>query len=334
MTESYRPAWWLPDPHSMTLWPRFFRARPALPTRTETWEAPDGDEIDVVRLDAPAGAPRVLLLHGLEGSARSHYAAGVFLECLRRGWAADLLLFRTCNGRMNRARRSYHSGETTDLDFVVRAVAREHPDAPIGLVGVSLGANVLLKWLGERAEAVASGVVAAIAVSTPFDLARSSRRIDRGFSRLYQWHFLRSLREKGQRKIALYPDLASRDAVARARTLWEFDDAFTAAVHGFRDAADYAARSSSIDFLGAIRLPTLLLSARDDPFHPPDVLADVEAIAAGNPYLVVEFPQRGGHAGFIEGEAPWRARFYTDRRIGDYLTAHFGRLRVPVPEPA
>jgi predicted alpha/beta-fold hydrolase len=198
-------------------------------------------------------------------------------------------------------------------------------------VGVSLGANVLLKWLGERSAALPATVRAAVAVSTPFDLARSSRRIDRGLSRVYQWHFLRSLRAKGLRKIDLFPDLASREAVAAARTIWAFDDVFTAAVHGFHDAADYYARSSSIGFLDGIGVPTLLLSARDDPFHPPDVLVDVERVAATNPYLVVEFPHRGGHAGFIEGDAPWRAGFYTDRRIGDFLSGHFGRRAVPGP---
>lgn len=303
----------------MTLWPRYFRARPELPTTTETWDTPDGDQIDVVRLAGPADAPRLLLLHGLEGSLRSHYARGLLLQAARRRWSADLLIFRTCNGRINQTPRSYHSGDTTDLDFVVGRVAAQHPGSPIGVVGVSLGANVVLKWLGERGSAVPTKVAAAVAISTPFDLARSSRHIGRGFSRIYERHFLASLRAKALAKIERFPGIASREAVLAARTLWEFDDAFTAVVHGFRDAADYYTQSSSIRFLAAIRTPTLLLSARDDPFHPADVLDEVADIARENPCLCTDFPPRGGHAGFVHGRMPWRARAWAEERAGDYL---------------
>lgn len=303
----------------MTLWPRFFRPRPALPTITERWDTPDGDEIDVVRLGAPPGAPRIVIVHGLEGSSRSHYAVGLLDQARRRRWGADLLLFRTCNGRMNRTRRSYHSGETEDLALVVARVQQEYPDSPLGLVGISLGANVLLKWLGEQQERASSRVRAAVAVSTPFDLARSSRHIGKGFARLYQSHFLRSLRAKALAKLERFPDAAPREAVANARTLWEFDDVFTATLHGFRDAADYYARSSSIGFLPMIRVATLLLSARDDPFHPPEILDQVEIVARTNPCLTTEFLARGGHVGFIEGGLPWRARYYAEDRVSAWL---------------
>lgn len=315
----------------MTLWPRFFRWRPALPATTETWDTPDGDQIDIVRLPAPSSAPRVLLVHGLEGSFRSHYAVGLFDQARSRGWGADLLLFRTCNGKMNRVRRSYHSGETEDLGLVIGRVAKEYPDSPLALVGISLGGNVLLKWLGEQQEAASERIRGAVAVSTPFDLARSSRRIDRGFSRLYQWHFLRSLRSKALAKLEHFPDVASRESIANARTLWEFDDLFTARLHGFRDAADYYARSSSIGFLPRIRVSTLLLSARDDPFHPPEILDEVESIARANPCLTTEFPARGGHVGFIEGRVPWQARSYAEARIGTWLAQRFQERSPGVP---
>lgn len=323
MTQSFSPAWWLPGPHAMTLWPRFFRDRPELLRQVESWDTPDGDQVDVVRLAAPPHSPRVVLLHGLEGSTRSHYAGGVFAECLRRGWAADMLIFRTCNGRMNRARRSYHSGETTDLDLVIRRVRQEHPYSPLGLVGVSLGANVLLKWLGEQGNSVSPSIRSAAAISTPFDLARSSRHIDRGFSRMYQRHFLRSLRRKALEKIERFPNLASEDAVLKARTFWQFDDAYTSVVHGFRDAADYYAQSSSLGFLHAIRVPTLLLSSRDDPFLPRQVLADVERVALANPLLTTEFHARGGHAGFVEGSRPGRPRYYAESRIAEFLSTRW-----------
>jgi predicted alpha/beta-fold hydrolase len=308
----------------MTLWGRIGRRPPPLHTREERWETPDGDQVTVVRLDAPADSPRMILLHGLEGSARSHYVGGL-LDCARRqGWGADVLIFRTCDGRMNRVERCYHSGETTDLDLVVRRVTKEHPQAPLALIGVSLGGNVALKWLGEQADAVPQRLRAAVAVSVPFDLARSSRRIDRGFSRLYARRFLRSLRDKALAKIERFPDLASAKSVRAARTLWAFDDAFTSVAHGFRDAADYYARSSSIGFLPSIRVPTLLLSARDDPFHPPEVLDEVEQAALANAFLTTEFHPRGGHAGFVEGSSPHRATSYLERRVGEFCAERFG----------
>lgn len=319
MSDAFRPAWWLPGPHSMTVWGRFLRERPSLPTTTETWDTPDGDQVDVVRLAAPATSPRLVLLHGLEGGIRSHYSAGLLSQAARLSWGADMLLFRTCNGRMNRQPRSYHSGETGDFDFVLRRIAAQFPAAPLGLVGVSLGGNVLLKWLGEQGAAVSGQVRAAAAVSVPFDLARSSRRIGVGASRLYERHFLRSLRRKALAKLERYPSIASRQAVEAATSLWTFDDAYTAIVHGFRDAADYYSQSSSIRFLQSIRVRTLLLSAYDDPFHPPEVLDEVAHLARENPHLELEFHARGGHVGFIEGPTPWHASFYAERRIMHYL---------------
>lgn len=316
---TYSPAWWLPGPHARTIWGRFFRRTPPLATRTERWDTPDDDFIEVVRLDAPAGSPRLLILHGLEGAPRSHYARGLFLEAARRGWAADLLIFRGCGGEPNRAPRFYHSGETGDLDVVARRLMGADPDAPLLVAGVSLGGNVLLKWLGELGTSVPTGVVGAAAVSVPYDLARASRHIDRGFSRVYQHHFLRSLRRKALAKLARYPNLASRDSIEAARTLYEFDDVVTAPVHGFADADDYYARSSSIHFLTRIRVPTLLLSAFDDPFLPSDVLEDVRRIVATNELLEADFPRTGGHVGFVSGANPWKPFYYAEWRVAEFL---------------
>ena len=314
------------------MWGKFFRQPPSLTTRLETWDTPDGDVLTIVRIDADRASPRLILLHGLEGSHRSHYVGGILAAASRRGWGADVLVFRTCDGRMNRVPRSYHSGDTLDVDLVIRRVAREYPEAPLGLVGVSLGGNVALKWLGEQGTSALSLVRAAVAVSVPFDLARSSRQIDRGVFRLYSRNFLRSLRTKALAKIEQYPNLASRSAILSARTLWAFDDAFTAVAHGFRDAAEYYLRSSSMQFLSAIRVPTLLLSARDDPFHPPDVLDEVAQIAKLNPCLTAEFPARGGHAGFVEGSSPRRARYYVDRRSGDFCAPLLTEIGNPAAE--
>ena len=322
---TYQPAWWVPGPHAHTLWGKLFRRTAPAATRTERWDTPDGDFVDVVRLDAAGGpaAPRLLLMHGLEGTERSHYAQGMFGEARRRGWGMDLLVFRSCGGEPNRARRFYHSGETSDFALVLDRVARDFPDAPLGLVGVSLGGNVLLKLLGERGAALPAGVRGAAAVSVPYDLARGSRHIANGFSRVYEAHFLRSLRAKVQAKLARYPDLVPTAQVASVRTLYDFDDVVTAPVHGFRDAEDYYTQSSAIRWIEGVRVPTLLLSAVDDPFLPADVLDDVRAIAAGNPALHVEFVARGGHVGFVSGRLPWRSEYYAERRVGEFLAALF-----------
>jgi len=293
----------------------------------ERWDTPDGDFVQVVRLvpdtNLPPNAPRLLLLHGLEGGTHSHYAKAFFREASARGWGADMLLFRSCGPDANRLPRSYHSGETSDPAFVIQRLAAEFPGAPLGLMGVSLGANVLCKLLGEWGSASPPAVRGAVAISTPFDLARASRHIGRGFGAVYERAFLRSLVPKALAKIARHAELAGLQGVRDARTLWEFDDRFTAPLHGFRDAADYYARASSLAFLNTIRLPTLLLSAVDDPFLPPAVLDEVRAVAEDNPALTVEFPARGGHVGFTAGRWPWKPWYYGEWRAAEFLGAHF-----------
>ena len=324
---TYTPAWWVPGAHLRTLWGKLVRRLPPIETRVERWRMSDGDEIEMHRVDAPRDvgdtAPRLLVLHGLEGTIRSHYLQGTLAEARRRGWAADALIFRTCNGEVTTAPRLYHSGETTDLDGVVRRLVREHPRQPLCLAGFSLGGNVLLKWLGERGEDLPAEVRGAAAVSVPFDLERGSRFIERGFARVYTKHFLGTLRAKARAKLARDPDLFDGSALDRAHTLFEFDDAVTAPVHGFRDAHDYYRRSSSLHFLGRIRVPTLLLSAFDDPFLPAAVLAEVSRLARDNPALFPEFHDRGGHVGFISGRSPLSARYYAEARVVEFLSALF-----------
>ena len=327
----YVPAWWVPGPHLRTMWGRLTRRRLTVPVRVERWTTPDDDVLELRRLDAPIGAPpstpHLVFLHGLEGGVHSHYVANFFAEAARRGWSADLMLFRGCAGELNRARRFYHSGETTDFDFALRRIVAERPEAPVGLAGVSLGGNVLLKWLGERgADEVPATVRGAVAVSVPFDLARGSRRISQGFSRVYERFFLRSLVAKARSKLARHSDLCDAAALDRVRTIWDFDDAVTAPLHGFRDALDYYTRSSSINFLSGIRVPTLLLSAVDDPFLPPEVLDDVRAIARENRALEIEFVRRGGHVGFVSGHVPWRAVYYAEWRVADFLAKQFEQM--------
>jgi predicted alpha/beta-fold hydrolase len=302
------------------MWGKFFRPRPSLPTRLERWETPDGDFIELHRLDAPAGSPRLLFLHGLEGTIRSHYVSGFFTEAQRRGWAADLLLFRGCGDEPNRGPRFYHSGETTDLAFALERLEAETPDRPILLAGVSLGGNVLLKYLGERADRLSPQIRGAAAVSVPFDLEKGARFISKGFARVYDRHFLRTLRRKALEKLERYPDLFNPAELEQARSIYEFDDVVTAPVHGFESAHDYYSRSSSLGFLERVRVPTLLLSAVDDPFLPSSVLDQVRAIAKLNRALTVEFPERGGHVGFIGGRVPCRPIYYAEARVCEFLS--------------
>ena len=320
---TYTPAWWVPGAHLRTLWGKLVRRPPPLATRVERWSTPDGDELELHRVEpidrGAAHGGRILVLHGLEGTIQSHYLRGILTQARRQGWAADALLFRTCNGEVPHARRLYHSGETTDLDLVVERLVREHRGQPLVLAGFSLGGNVLLKWLGERGDDLPPEVRAAAAVSVPFDLERGSRFIERGFSRVYTNHFLRTLRSKALAKLTRDPGLFDAAALERAHTLLAFDDAVTAPVHGFVDALDYYRRSSSIRFLHAIRRSTLLLSAYDDPFLPAAVLDEVAAMAQANPCLVAEFHPRGGHVGFIGGRWPWSPRYYAEDRVLGFL---------------
>ncbi len=312
---TYRPAWWVPGAHAQTLWGKFFRRQPDLPVTLERWETPDGDFLDVHRIAAPAGAPRLFLLHGLEGTIRSHYVSGFFSEAVRRGWAADLLIFRGCGDEPNRAPRFYHSGETTDLAFALDRVISENPNSPVLLAGVSLGGNVLLKFLGEHHASLAPQIRAAAAVSVPFDLEKGANFI----SKIYDQHFLRSLRAKASAKLDRYPGLFDRERLALATSIVEFDDAVTAPVHGFADAHDYYYRSSALRWIGRISVPTLLLSAIDDPFLPADVLDEVRTIAELNACLHVEFTRHGGHVGFVGGKWPWRPEYFGEWRACEFL---------------
>jgi predicted alpha/beta-fold hydrolase len=319
----YSPAWWIPGGHLQTLWGKLFRRQHPAPAALERWETPDGDFVDVHRLSAAVGAPRVLLLHGLEGTVRSHYAQGLLNEAARRGWGADLLIFRSCGSEPNLTRRFYHSGETTDTAFVLDRISKQHPKSPLAIAGVSLGGNVLLKFLGERGSDLPPQLRAAAAISVPFDLSRSSTRINRGFSRFYQKFFMNSLRRKALEKAERFPDLAPADEISRLRTLADFDNLITGPLHGFRDAQDYYQQSSSLPRLENIRLNTLLLSAVDDPMLPPEVLDEVRDVARRNPNLTLEFVEKGGHAGFIAGSWPWRPFYYAEYRVGEFFAEQF-----------
>jgi predicted alpha/beta-fold hydrolase len=319
LNSRYRSPWWLRNPHLQTLWGKFLRRAPVQATSVERVDTPDGDFLEVHHLDGPRDAPLLLLLHGLEGGIRSHYIQGLLGQAKARRWKAAVLVFRSCGDEMNLTPRSYHSGETTDLDFVISLLSRRYPTSPLILAGASLGGNVLLKYLGEQGSGITDRIRGAAAISVPFDLGKASRHIGKGFARIYERSFLRSLRRKARLKLDRHPDIVPAARLATAATLFDFDDVFTAPVHGFDSADDYYEKSSSLNFLPSIGVNTLLLSAIDDPFLPAQVLAEVERKAAANPRIEIEFTPRGGHVGFVGGPSPFFPTYYLESRTGDFL---------------
>ncbi len=333
----FRPARWLPAGHLQTLWSRTLRRGPRVAMRRETWRTPDGDELHLDMVDGPPGSPYLLALHGLEGCSESLYMHGLLHLGRERGWRGAALNFRSCatppgKGRghflMNRGSRLYHMGETEDLDWVVETLARREPDLELVLTGVSMGGNVLLKWLGERGEEAPGIVRAAVAISTPYDLAAAADHLATGLGPLYTRYFLGSLKEKALLYSERYPGIVDVEGVRAARSFRALDDAAVAPIHGFADADDYYARSSSLCLLDRIRVPTLLVSARDDPFLPEAVLDRVrEKVPADVACL---FTATGGHAGFVTGP-PWAARSWAEDRAIEFLAGRVSGSRASRP---
>jgi predicted alpha/beta-fold hydrolase len=306
---TFKPAWWLPGPHLQTLFPYVFRKSPALPAKRERIELADGDFIDIDWGPQHSGA-LILLLHGLEGSIRSHYAAGLMHSFDKHGFQVALMNFRGCSGEPNRLPRSYHSGDTGDLDTIVRLLHERFPNRPLFVVGVSLGGNVLLKWLGEHPSQ--ERVQAAVAVSVPFELNQAALRLQSGLSRLYQDHLLRKLRRSTRAKAARMPMPVAVEQLDRLTSFRSFDDQVTAPLHGFRGVDDYYRRCSSRQFLKYIRTPTVILHALDDPFMTSDSVPGHDELGPG---VTLELSRRGGHVGFVAGNWPWQVRYWLDERI-------------------
>ncbi|MGH7653266.1 MAG: YheT family hydrolase [Gemmatimonadaceae bacterium] len=320
LISKFKPAWWLPGPHLPTIWGKMARRRAPAHDCIERLATPDGDHVTLMRMGTvTAGVPHLLILHGLEANTGAKYAHGMLAEARKAGWSGDLLMFRSCDGELNSARRFYHSGETGDLDFVVRTLIERHPALRLVICGVSLGGNVLLKWLGENGRKLPAQVERTAAVSVPFDLEAGARFMERGFARVYARHFLATLVTKTIKKSERYPDLCDLTKLRSAQTFFEFDDLLTGPLHGFAGAHDYYSKSSSIHFLDDVRVPTLLMSAWNDPFLPQEVLAAVRNIARRNQYLFVEFPFTGGHVGWVSGQ-PWAQRYYMESRIIEWLS--------------
>jgi predicted alpha/beta-fold hydrolase len=316
---------WLPGGQLQTIWPALYARRvhgPALPYRRERWTTPDADFVDVDYLDdgAPPGVQRPLLVvfHGLEGSSRSHYGEAFADVARERGWACALPHFRGCSGEINRAPRAYHSGDHEEIGWMLERLRRAHR-GPVMAVGVSLGGNALLRWAAEAGAQARRSVDAVAAVCSPLDLAAGGRAIGRGFNRqVYTRMFMRTLVPKALQKLAQHPGLFDREALMRARDLYAFDNVFTAPLHGFRNTEDYWRRASAKPLLNRIRIPALVLNARNDPFVP---AASLPAATEVGSYVRLWQPLHGGHVGFAQGRMPGHVRAMPDLVVG-WLLQH------------
>jgi predicted alpha/beta-fold hydrolase len=321
MASTYRAPAWLPGGHAQTIYASLCVSVPHVRARRERWDTPDGDFIDVDRLDGAANAPLLVFFHGLEGGSRSHYARAMFAAVERRGWRMALAHFRGCGGELNRLPRAYHSGDSAEIDWILRRLRAEAGSAPLLAVGISLGGNALLKWLGEQGDSARNIVRAAAAISAPVDLTAAGDALENGFNVLYTRNFLVTLKRKGAAKLARFPGLFDGRRVACSRTLREFDDVVTAPLHGFRDAADYWLRSSAKPWLRHICVPTLVLNALNDPFMPGVHLPGPDEVS---PHVALEYPAAGGHVGFVNGRFPGRFD-WLPQRILSFLSPEVTR---------
>ena len=307
---SFASPWWLPGGHLQTVLASL-RPPPRVALRRERWDTPDGDFIDVDFCGDPRAKTQLVLFHGLEGGSDSHYARAIAAHAADQGWSLAIPHFRGCSGELNRRPRAYHSGDSEEIDWVLKRFGVQ-----VHAVCISLGGNALLKWLGERGDEAGALVRRAAAVSAPIDLAAAGQALDRGLNRvLYTRHFLATLKPKSLAKLERFPHLYDAAGVRAARRFREFDNLVTAPLHGFRDVDHYWSAASSGPWLERIRVPTLLLNARNDPFLPEHALLAASRKAA--PSVVLEFPRTGGHAGFVAG--PFPGRPWLPQRLLEFL---------------
>jgi len=319
--DDFRAPRWQPGGHVQTIWPALFSRRfdGAAPVfRRERWATPDGDFIDVDWQGEDRAMPLLVLFHGLEGSSSSHYAQAFAVEAARRGWRFAVPHFRGCSGEINLAPRAYHSGDHEEVGWMLARFCSLH-DGPVLAAGISLGGNALLRYAEEAGESAAARVVAIAAVSAPLDLAAGARAIGRGFGRqVYTRMFLRTMKSKAFVKLRQHPGLFDARAMRAARDLRDFDEVFTGPLHGFAGADDYYARASAKPQLARIRIPALVLNARNDPFLPAAALPRATEVGA---HVTLCQPRHGGHVGFALGRWPGHLRTLPES-VSGWLAAH------------
>ena len=315
----YRAPAWLPGGHAQTIWPLLIRPRP-LPMRRERWDTPDGDFIDVDFVDGPPASPLLVMFHGLEGSSSSPYATAAARACREAGWRLALPHFRGCSGELNRRPRAYHSGDSAEIDWVLRRLQAANQGRRVNAAGVSLGGNALLKWAGEQGPAAATVVNGVAGICAPLDLAACGHHLARGFNRIYTRHFLNTMKVVSAARLKQFPGLFDEARMRAAANLWQFDDAVTGPVHGFAGADDYWARSSAKPWLKSIVVPTLAVNPKNDPFLPGHHLPRADQVGPG---VRLEQPAEGGHVGFVSGSFPGRLDWLPQRLL------HFFTHEIP-----
>ncbi|GAB3014334.1 hydrolase [Bowmanella dokdonensis] len=313
----FKPPWWARNPHIQTIWPRLLQRRRPVQLNWESLDLPDGDFVELAWTPRPSDEKGlVICFHGLEGSVKSHYANDMLAEFNQQGWQAVMMHFRGCGSRPNRTLRAYHSGDTGDALYLLETLDRRFTSLPKVAVGFSLGANMLLKLLGEQVNQ--RFIKAAVAISPPFRLLECANSIGKGFSRLYQRYLLNSMCQRLLHKMKHfdYSDLSLDEEKVRSfRSFLDFDQHITAPLHGFRDALDYYGKCSAATFLSHIQTPTLVLHAKDDPFMSPSVVPSSNELSA---FVRLELSKQGGHVGFMQG-TPWRPRIWTHQRIVNFV---------------
>ena len=331
-TPAYRAPAWLAGGHAQTIYP-FMLARPPVGYRRERVDAPDSDFWDLDWLDAKPvtqaapdtehHAPVVVLFHGLEGGSGSHYAQALMAHLASIGWRGVVPHFRGCGGEPNRHPRAYHSGDHDEIGAMLAAIhsrlQASTPSAPLYAVGVSLGGSALLNWLGRKGRDASALLAAAAAVSAPIDLTAAGIAIGEGLNRVYSYHFLSTLRPKSLAMAQRFPGLLDAARLRRVRSMHEFDDAVTAPLHGFTGASDYWRRASSKPWLKHIRIPTLVINARNDPFVP---AASLPGPAEVSPEVLLEQPDNGGHVGFLTAPFPGSLEWLPRRLVQFFRHGH------------
>ncbi|PTN11584.1 YheT family hydrolase [Nitrosomonas aestuarii] len=306
-TEPYVAPKWLPGGNAQTIYPYFMR-QAQFAYRRVRWELDDGDFVDVDWLDGNTDAPLVVIFHGLEGGSSSHYIRSIKRILQQYGWHSVVIHFRGCSGSPNRLARAYHAGDSAEIDWMIKRIVQETRQAnndaqPVYAIGVSLGGNALLKWLGEQGGQAKKWVNGVAAISVPLDLAAAGAALDAGFNQVYTRHFLSTLKYKVLEKLEKFPGLFDARALSKCSSIYEFDNLVTAPLHGFRDTDDYWQKSSSKQWLPHIQVPALVINALNDPFMPASVLPTPAEVS---PAVTLEYPEEGGHAGFIQGPFPGR----------------------------
>lgn len=313
----YSAPFWLPGGHLQTIYAGAVARAPEVNYFRERWELPDGDFVDVdwansmaLELKAPdPTTPIVVLFHGLEGNSKSNYAKSLMATTLAKGWRGVVIHFRGCSGEPNRLPRVYYAGDTPEINLLLTRLREQNLQAPIYAVGVSLGANALLKWLGESGEQAKGIIDKAAAVSAPMDLAASATALDNGLNRiLYTPRFVDSMRPKALSMSARFPGLLDDEKIKSAKTIHDIDNAVTAVLYGAKDAEDYYVKNASKPWLSKIELPTLILNAKNDPFLPANTLPTIHEVSAT---VTLEYPETGGHVGF-PGSDNWLANRLLD----------------------